>query len=89
MTTLGLLGCGKIGSAVMTGYCSENGWQPDHVFISARTASKAQSLQKAFPSRVTIVQDNQTLIDSCDIVFIGLLPNVAQEVKRMINSIFA
>jgi len=40
-TTLGLLGTGKIGSAVFSGFCSANGWQPKHAIVSARTKAKA------------------------------------------------
>ncbi|EEY66336.1 uncharacterized protein PITG_03900 [Phytophthora infestans T30-4] len=78
-TTLGLLGTGKIGSAVFSGFCSENGWQPKHALVSARTKAKAEALVAKFPSRVSIGASNQEIVDKSDVIFIGLLPNVARE----------
>lgn len=77
--TIGLLGTGKIGSAVLTGFCSEGGWQPKRVVVSARTKAKADALVAKFPSRVSIGASNQEIIDQSDVIFIGLLPNVAKE----------
>lgn len=79
-TTIGLLGTGKIGSAVVSGFCSANGWQPRHVTVSARTKSKADALVARFPDRISIGATNQEIVDSSDVIFIGLLPNVAKEV---------
>ncbi|KAL3666720.1 hypothetical protein V7S43_008343 [Phytophthora oleae] len=78
-TTLGLLGTGKIGSAVFTGFCSDNGWQPKHAYVSARTKAKAEALVAKFPDRVSIGTSNQEIVDKSDVIFIGLLPNVARE----------
>ncbi|CAI5741862.1 unnamed protein product [Hyaloperonospora brassicae] len=78
-TTLGLLGTGKIGSAVFTGFCSAHGWQPQHVYVSARTKAKAEALRAAFPDRVSISASNQEIVDQSDVVFIGLLPNIARQ----------
>ncbi|KAI9905199.1 hypothetical protein PsorP6_014330 [Peronosclerospora sorghi] len=78
-TIIGLLGTGKIGSAVVTGFCSSNGWQPQHVYVSARTKSKAEALVATFPTRVSICASNQAIVDQSDVIFIGLLPTVARE----------
>ncbi|CAI5738325.1 unnamed protein product [Peronospora destructor] len=78
-TTLGLLGTGKIGSAVFTGFCSANGWQPKHAYVSARTKAKAEALVTKFPDRVSISASNQEIVDKSDVIFIGLLPTVARE----------
>lgn len=78
-TTIGLLGTGKIGSAVITGFCSAGGWQPKHVTVSARTKAKAEALVAKFPTRVSIGESNQAIVDASDVIFIGLLPNVARE----------
>jgi len=80
--SLGLLGTGKIGSAVMHGYCTPNGtsqWQPKHVYISPRGAEKARALHAKFPQQVTIATTNQGVIDNANVVFIGLLPDIARE----------
>lgn len=78
-TTIGLLGTGKIGSAVVTGFCSAGGWQPRRVTVSARTRAKAEALVARFPERVAIGESSQAIVDASDVVFIGLLPHVARE----------
>ncbi|CAH0513344.1 unnamed protein product [Peronospora belbahrii] len=84
-TTLGLLGTGKIGSAVFTGFCSPNGWRPKHVYISSRTKSKAEKLAATFPARVSLMTTNQEIIDKSDVIFIGLLPTVARKELRELS----
>ena len=79
MVRIGLIGTGKIGSAVMAGYASDNGWQPSSITVSNRTLSKANALKELNPTLVTIEPDNQKIIDASDIIFIGLLPNVAKQ----------
>lgn len=78
-TRIGLLGTGKIGSAVVTGFCSDGGWQPRSVTVSARSQAKAEALAARFPERLTIGASNQAIVDASDVVFIGLLPQVARE----------
>ncbi len=80
MSVLGLIGTGKIGSAIITGYCSENGWSPEHVYISTRSESKAKKLKDAFPSKISVEESNQAIVDQSDVIFVGLLPHVAREV---------
>ncbi|KAL0589638.1 hypothetical protein ABG067_002187 [Albugo candida] len=75
----GLIGTGKIGSAVINGFCSENGKRPQHVYISARSKKKSDALVHAHPQRITVLDDNQAIIHNSDVIFIGLLPNVAKE----------
>uniref|UniRef100_H3HDP2 non-specific serine/threonine protein kinase n=1 Tax=Phytophthora ramorum TaxID=164328 RepID=H3HDP2_PHYRM len=78
-STDGSVCTGKIGSAVFSGFCSANGWQPKHAYVSARTKAKAEALVAKFPGRVSIVASNQEIVDQSDVVFIGLLPHVARE----------
>nr|CCA14606.1 conserved hypothetical protein [Albugo laibachii Nc14] len=75
----GLIGTGKIGSAVINGFCSDNGWKPQHVYISKRSEEKSNVLRHAHPQRISVLDDNQAIIDNSDVVFIGLLPDVAKE----------
>lgn len=79
-TVLGLIGTGKIGTAVMRGYCSEGGWNPKHVYVSSRSKDKADMLKKNHPDLITILESNQEIIDNSDVIFIGLLPHVAKEI---------
>ncbi|KAF0701183.1 Aste57867_8334 [Aphanomyces stellatus] len=86
---LGLLGTGKIGSAVMSGYCTPVGdkstWVPKHIFVSPRGTDKAKALHARFPSRISIAASNQAVIDNSNIIFIGLLPDVARQELPQLN----
>eukprot|EP00296_Roombia_truncata_P008201 JP446678.1.p1 GENE.JP446678.1~~JP446678.1.p1 ORF type:complete len:263 (+),score=78.17 JP446678.1:35-823(+) len=77
MTAFGFVGCGKITAAVASGFCTP-GWQPSRITVSPRNAEKAAALAAASPL-VTIGENNQAVVDAADIVFIGLLPKVAEE----------
>ncbi|ETV79130.1 hypothetical protein, variant [Aphanomyces astaci] len=86
---LGLLGTGKIGSAVMSGYCTpvadKSTWVPRHIYVSPRGADKAKALHARFPNHVTIAPTNQAVIDHSNIIFIGLLPDVARQELPLLN----
>lgn len=56
------------------------GWQPAKITVSPRNAEKAASLAERFPERVSVAADNQSVVDSADVVLVGLLPDVAAEV---------
>ncbi|ETV99181.1 hypothetical protein, variant 2 [Aphanomyces invadans] len=86
---LGLLGTGKIGSAVMSGYCTpvadKSTWVPKHIFVSPRGTEKAKALHARFPNHVTIASSNQAVIDHSNIIFISLLPDVARQELPLLN----
>ena len=67
----------------MSGFCSDNGWQPDRVIVSPRNAEKASALAESFPDLVTVGATNQDVVSASSVVFIGLLPEVAKEVHLM------
>lgn len=48
--------------------------------VSPRNAAKAALLAAKFPDRVTVAGSNQEVVDQCDVVFIGLLPDTAEEI---------
>jgi len=64
----------------MEGYCSDGGWRPSHVYVSSRSAEKSAALQAKYPTVISIESDNQRIIDQCEIIFVGLLPDVAREI---------
>jgi pyrroline-5-carboxylate reductase len=76
--SIGFLGCGKISSAICHGY-AEGPIKPRKIYVSRRSEEKSLALQEKFPDLVEIVEDNQRLVQLSDIIFIGLLPNVAQD----------
>ena len=79
----GFVGCGKISSAVARGYCLGLGTtlvRPKRVIVSPRNEEKSQRLLEEYPDIVTIAASNEEVVSLSDVVFIGLLPQVAREV---------
>jgi pyrroline-5-carboxylate reductase len=76
--SIGFLGCGKISSAICHGY-AEGPVKPRKIYVSRRSEEKSAALQAKFPDLVEVIDDNHRLVELSDIIFIGLLPNVAQE----------
>lgn len=80
-TKIGFLGCGKISSAVCRGFATASGTaKPKQIFVSRRSEAKSAALQAEFPDLVNVCASNEELVAACDIVFLGLLPDVAREI---------
>lgn len=78
---LGFLGCGKISSAMVKGFCgAKSDCSPIKIIISPRSADKAEALKNEFPDKVHIAACNEDVVANSDVVFIGLLPGVAREI---------
>jgi pyrroline-5-carboxylate reductase len=78
---LGFLGCGKIGSAMCRGFCSlDQDIRPSKIVVSPRSAENSNSLKSAFPDLVEIASTNEEVVERSNIIFIGLIPNVARQV---------
>lgn len=57
------------------------GHRPVRVTVSPRNEHKAASLKAKFPDLITVASSNQEVLDESDVVFIGLLPDHAEEVR--------
>jgi pyrroline-5-carboxylate reductase len=77
----GFLGCGKISSAVCRGYAShpDASKRPRRILVSKRSVDKSSALAEDFPGMVEIVENDQLVAES-DVIFVGLLPQVAREI---------
>ena len=75
---IGFLGTGKISSAIVEAICTSdlNDYQ---VFLSPRNKEKSLLLESKF-NRVTRLISNQEVVDSSDIIFLALRPNIFKEV---------
>ena len=78
--TVGFVGVGKITSCVVRGLCSPTGVIPKRIYLSPRNQEKATALHKEFPDIVEVASCNEDVVSKSDIVFIGLLPQVAKEI---------
>ena len=75
---LGFIGSGKIASSVITGICSSK-ISFKKILISKRNKVISQNLVKKF-KKVTIIKDNQEIINSCDWVFLSVTPSVGKKI---------
>lgn len=78
---IGFLGCGKISSAVCRGFAgAPPALRPAHITVSQRSAAKSSALAAEFPDLITVANSNAEVVAAADVVFVGLLPDVAREV---------
>ena len=79
--TFGFLGCGKISSAVCRGYAShpDASKKPRRILVSKRSHDKSSALVADFPGLVEVAENEQVVAES-DVIFVGLLPQVAREI---------
>lgn len=75
---------GTISEAVVTGLCLENAGDLA-ITVSPRNAERAAALAAKFPKQVRIGKDNQDVVDSSDIVCIGVVPKLAEEVLAALS----
>mmetsp|Transcript_3946 Transcript_3946/g.6177 ORF Transcript_3946/g.6177 Transcript_3946/m.6177 type:complete len:268 (+) Transcript_3946:59-862(+) len=79
--TIGLIGCGKIGNAVARGYAgADPSDRPRKIIISPRNAARAKALKEDYSDVVEVAESNQDVVERADVIFVGLVPEVAREV---------
>tara|TARA_B100000780_G_scaffold186637_1_gene131071 strand:- start:122 stop:889 length:768 start_codon:yes stop_codon:yes gene_type:complete len=77
---IGFIGTGRIASAVITGICSSK-ISYKKIIISHRNKSISKSLVKKF-KKISIAQDNQEIVNSCEWVFLSVTPTVGEKVIK-------
>jgi pyrroline-5-carboxylate reductase len=80
--SLGFIGCGTISTAIVTGIAKQTRVDIARISVSRRSRQKSDDLAKTFPDLVTVHDDNQEIIDKCDIIFLCVLPEQANNVVR-------
>jgi pyrroline-5-carboxylate reductase len=76
--TIGFVGTGAITEAMVRGILAEPAYAA-HVYLSPRNAQTAERLASEYMA-VEIADDNQTVVDSTDVVVLAIRPQVAKEV---------
>jgi len=77
---LGFIGSGKIASSVITGICTSK-ISFTKILISPRNKYTAQKLKKKF-KKIIIAKDNQQIINSCNWVFLAVIPTVGEKIIK-------
>jgi pyrroline-5-carboxylate reductase len=80
---LGFIGTGKIASSVITGICNSK-ISYTKILVSKRNKTISQNLVKKF-KKVSIVKDNQKIINSCDWIFLSITPIVGKKIIKALN----
>ena len=80
---LGFIGTGNIVSDVITGI-SKSKVSYKKIIISPRNKKKAKYLKKKF-KRIMIAKNNQAVIDMSDWIFLGVLPQVGENILPKLN----
>ena len=80
---LGFIGTGSIVSDVITGI-NKSKFSYKKIIISPRNFKKAQYLKKKF-KKVMIAKNNQAIIDMSDWIFLGVLPQVGENILPKLN----
>lgn len=75
--TLGFLGTGAITAAIVTGLSTQPDAPP--IVLSPRNAQVAAGLASRF-ANVRLAPTNQAVLDSCDIAFLAVRPQIAEDV---------
>ncbi len=75
---IGFVGTGTITEAMVTGIVG-SGLDVTEILVSPRNQEIAARLSSRFPS-VRIAKDNQDVVDSADVLFLAVRPQIAEEV---------
>ena len=76
---IGVVGCGTIAAAVVEGLCKLQS-PPERIVLCPRSAAKTNRLASMYENICSIAASNQDVIDTCEVVIIGLRTQVVQKV---------
>ena len=77
---LGFIGTGKITSSVVTGICRSK-ISFKKIILSPRNRNVAKRLKREF-KRVSIANNNQEIVNSCNWIFLAITPTVGQKIIK-------
>ena len=76
---IGVIGCGTIATAVVHGIAGDK----HQITVSERSASHARMLAETYEN--VCIADNQGVVDASDVIFLGLMAEVAPEILGAIR----
>lgn len=80
---LGFIGTGAIAEAVIVGMLEAKAFEGS-IVVSRRSEPRSKMLAERF-SQVTVDDDNQSIVDQADWVFVSVLPAQAEELLNRLN----
>jgi len=84
---VGFVGCGTIAAAICTGLNSQTSPVTiSHSYVSTRSAAKSAALLAQFGAdKITVVDDNQSIVDAADLIFLCVLPQHYEEILQSLT----
>lgn len=83
--TVGFIGCGTIAAAIATGLASQSSVPINSICVSRRSESKSSALAAQYPNLVTVHDENQDIVDRCDVIFVCVLPQQMSEILQSLQ----
>ncbi|MEM9774774.1 MAG: NAD(P)-binding domain-containing protein [Chloroflexota bacterium] len=80
---IGLIGTGIIGEACIKGFYRVGKFNGE-MFISRRSEDKSAALADEF-LQITVLDDNQAIVDSCDLLILAVLPEQTEAVLKSLT----
>lgn len=81
--TVGFIGTGAISEAIITGLLRAGNYS-GQILITRRSDTRSARLASSFPC-ITIHEDNQSLVDNCDLVIVAVLPEQCETVLKQLH----
>ncbi|SHK12848.1 pyrroline-5-carboxylate reductase [Hathewaya proteolytica DSM 3090] len=76
---IGVIGVGIITSNILEGFLGHG--HCEHSFhLSPRNKQRSQMLRDKYSSHITVEADNQAVLDKCELVILGTLPQNSEEI---------
>lgn len=82
-TRIGFIGTGTIASAIVTGFCSNEGTNYN-IYLSPRNEKKAFYLADKFPN-VRVASSNQEVLDKSEWVILSIVPELGEEIIKPLS----
>lgn len=86
MLNIGIIGVGTIASSLIHGFCTDAHSAANmHFYLSPRGRERAGALAAQFPDQITVCEDNQSVLDNSQWVFLTVLPRQGEEVMKALT----
>ena len=76
---VGFIGAGGIATALAKGFCGAEAFS-GKVYMYDPNPERTGAMKKLYPEKIVIAESNQELIDSAEVVFPALLPDVFRQI---------
>ncbi|NLY09533.1 MAG: pyrroline-5-carboxylate reductase [Tissierellia bacterium] len=80
---IGFIGCGNMAGAMIGGLLKSGLVKCEDIIASASSVKTLENVKKLFD--IKVVKDNGSVVNSCDIIFLAVKPNIYEAVIREIK----